>query len=106
MKPGKPQPERDASFTKGTLCWQTGVHDWQPTTAPNYRKCQYSGCKAVQHLRGGWVYQFPNKPQVKPQQQTTSVEPQQTILDECDQIVIAVHAGSKQEKTLHEYWQG
>jgi hypothetical protein len=52
------------------------------------------------------VYQFPNKPQAKPQPQATPVEPQQTILDVCDHIVFAAHAGSKQDKTLHEYWQG
>jgi hypothetical protein len=53
MKPRKPQPERDVSFTKGTLCWQTGQHHWRSTTAPNYRVCQNYGCKAVQHLQGG-----------------------------------------------------
>ena len=53
MKPRKPQPERDASFTKNTLCWQTGQHNWRSTTAPNYRVCDNFGCKAVQHLQGG-----------------------------------------------------
>jgi hypothetical protein len=102
VKPRKPQPERDASFTKGTLCWDTGQHKWRSTTAPNYRVCDRYGCKAVQHLQGGeWVCQFPNKPQ----SQATPVEPQPTILDECDHIPFAVHVESKQGKALHEYWQ-
>jgi hypothetical protein len=102
MKPRKLQPERDASFTKGTLCWDTGQHNWRSTTASNYRVCERDGCKAVQYLQGGeWVCQFPNKPQI----QTIPVEPQLAILDECDHVVFAAHVGSKQGKVLREYWQ-
>jgi hypothetical protein len=102
MKPRKPQPERDASFTKHTLCWDIGQHNWRATTAPNYRVCDNAGCKAVQRLLGGeWVYQFPNKPQP----QATPGEPQPTILDVCHHAVIAAHAESKQGKALREYWQ-
>jgi hypothetical protein len=38
-----------------SLCEVTG-HYWEPTTAPNFRRCSRSSCKAAQHLRAGrWV---------------------------------------------------
>ena len=38
-----------------SLCEVTG-HDWEPTTAPNYRRCSRASCKAAQSLRAGrWV---------------------------------------------------
>jgi hypothetical protein len=52
---------RDASFTKGTYCYQVGAHQWQATTAPNYRRCAQPGCKAAQRLDNDeWVTVFPN----------------------------------------------
>jgi len=38
-----------------SLCEVTG-HAWEPTTAPNFRRCSRSSCKAAQSLRAGrWV---------------------------------------------------
>ncbi len=38
-----------------SLCEVTG-HAWEPTTAPNFRRCSRSSCKAAQFLRSGrWV---------------------------------------------------
>lgn len=40
---------------KKSLCEVTG-HAWEPTTAPNFRRCSRSSCKAAQYLRAGrWV---------------------------------------------------
>jgi hypothetical protein len=40
---------------KKSLCEVTG-HAWEPTTAPNFRRCSRSSCKAAQHLRASrWV---------------------------------------------------
>jgi hypothetical protein len=40
---------------KKSLCEEIG-HRWEPTTAPNVRKCSRSRCTSVQSLRAGtWV---------------------------------------------------
>ncbi len=40
---------------KKSLCETTG-HDWQTTTASNYRVCLRSDCRAAQHFTGGqWI---------------------------------------------------